>query len=153
MHSYLRSRLIGEFHARAEDKDSKLKEKALEKAQEWERRQEEDLIFRLMDQHESGGLAVLGIEPTIEALMLGQVHTLIIDHNSKQPGMICPHDHQLSTYLENCPICGQKMQPVEDILDEMVEEALAQKSEVEHVFLDHEAFKPYGVGALLRFKI
>jgi peptide subunit release factor 1 (eRF1) len=59
----------------------------------------------------------------------------------------------LSTYLKECPLCSGQMEKVSDIAEEMVEEALAQNAEVEHIFLEHEGFRPYGIGALLRFLI
>jgi hypothetical protein len=45
------------------------------------------------------------------------------------------------------------MREVEDLADEMVEEALSQSAEVEHIFIDHQEFSDQGVGALLRFTV
>ncbi len=153
LHSYLQQRLAGEFHARPEWNEAKLKELALEVAQRWERRCEEELIERLLEQAKPGGKGVLGLEPTLEALMLGQVHTLVVQNEFRAQGTLCRNDHYLSTYLEKCPLCDGEMEPVEDLVDEMVEEAIAQGAEVEHVFTDHEGFTEHGVGALLRFTL
>jgi hypothetical protein len=60
-------------------------------------------------------------------------------------------DHFISTYLTECPLCGGQTVEFPDIADEMVEEAVAQSAEVEHVFADIEEFSSYKVGALLRF--
>ncbi len=62
-------------------------------------------------------------------------------------------DRILSTYLESCPICGQPMRRTEDLAEEMVEEAIGQNAEVKHVLVSHEDFKPYGIGAFLRFTV
>lgn len=153
LHSYLRQRLAGEFHAGPEESESRLKEQALDVARQYERSEERVLLDRLLEEQGSGGKAVLGVEPTLEALMLGQVHTLVLDHDFSAEGTMCPSDRHLSTYLETCPLCGGPMNRIPDLADEMVEEAIAQRSEVEHSFYEHEGFKPYGIGAFLRFLI
>ncbi len=153
LHSYLQGRVAGEFHARPEWNEAQLKERALEVAARWERRCEEELIERLLELCRPGGKGALGLEPVLEALMLGQVHTLVVRHDFRAEGRLCPQDHYLSTYLEKCPLCGGAMEPVEDLVDEMVEEAIAQNAEVEHVFTEHEGFSEHGVGAILRFTL
>lgn len=151
LHSYLQERLAGEFHARPELSETELKEKALEVARRWERQYEERIIGRLLDLSGPNGKGVLGLEPTLEALMLGQVHTLIVHGDFRAPGTLCPQDHYISAYVAKCPRCGGEMQPVEDLADEMVEEAIAQNAEIEHIFTNQEAFAPHGVGAILRY--
>jgi peptide chain release factor subunit 1 len=153
LHSHLKDHLIGQFYAHPEDNGEELKEKALQEARKAERLHEQWLIEQLMDQKGPGGKAVLGTEPTLEALLVGQVHTLIIRHDFKENGYTCPSGHILSTHLKTCPLCGQPMKEVLDLGEEMVEEALSQGAEIEHVFASHEGFNPYGVGALLRFTI
>lgn len=153
LHSHLKEHLIGQFFAQPEDNDEELKDKAIQEAQKAERLHEHRLIEQLMDQKGPGGKAVLGVEPTLEALLAGQVHTLIIRHDFKESGYTCRSDHILSTHLKTCPLCGQPMKEVSDLGEEMVDEALFQGAEIEHVFASHEDFNPYGVGALLRFTI
>jgi peptide chain release factor subunit 1 len=153
LHSYLKERLVGKFYARPEDNEKVLKEKALHEAEEAERFHEKRLIEQLMEQKGPGGKAVLGIEATLEAVMMGQVHTLVIRHDFKASGYTCPSGHILSTYLKTCPLCGQSMQETQDLGEEMVEEALSQNAEIEHVFAEHEDFNHHGVGALLRFSL
>ncbi|MFW6147637.1 MAG: hypothetical protein ACOC6B_04510 [Thermodesulfobacteriota bacterium] len=154
LHSYLKERLTGKFHARPEDNEKELKEKALHAAQQGERLHEERVIEQLMEEKgRPGGKAVQGIEPTLEALMMGQIQTLVIRHDFRATGYTCPSGHILSTYLKTCPVCGQPMQETQDLGEEMVEEALSQNAEIEHVFAEHEDFDPIGVGALLRFSL
>jgi peptide chain release factor subunit 1 len=153
LHSYLRERLVGEFYANPENSKTELKEKALEAAEKYERHREKELIDQLMELKAPGGKAVLGVEPTLEALKLGQVQTLVVHHDFRVSGYICPKDRILSTYLESCPLCEEAMREVEDLADEMVEEALSQSAEVEHIFIDHQEFSDQGVGALLRFTV
>lgn len=153
LHSYLRNRLVGEFHAHPENREDELKEKALQAVHQYKRRHEEQLIEQLLELRGPGGKAVFGIEPTLEALMMGQVHTLVIQNDFQAEGFVCPRDRILSTYLESCPLCQQPMHRSGDLAEEMVQEALSQSAEIEHVFTEHEEFKPHGIGALLRFTI
>lgn len=153
LHSYLRERLAGEFHAHPDMPLMELKERALAVARAWERRYEEQLIARLLETaHRPNGLAVLGVEPTLEALMLSQVHTLVLHNNARIAGTVCPADHFLSSYLERCPLCQGPMYRTEDLADEMVEEAIHQNAEIEHIFTDHDGFISHAVGAFLRFR-
>ena len=151
LHTYIRERIAGEIDARPDDHKETLKEKALEMAQEFERQDERDKVNRLLELNSAGDKAVLGLEPTLEALMMGQVHTLILENDFRAPGYVCPSDHFISTYLTECPLCGGSMEEFTDIADEMVEEAVSQSAEVEHVFADIDGFAPYKMGALLRF--
>ena len=151
LHTYIRERIVGEMEARPDEHKDTLKDKALEKAQEFERQDEREKVGRLLELQNAGGKAVLGLEPTLEALMLGQVHTLILENDFRAPGYVCPVDHFISTYLTECPLCGGQTVEFSDIADEMVEEAVAQSAEVEHVFAEIEEFSSYKVGALLRF--
>ena len=153
LHTYIRERVVGEIDARPDDHKETLKEKALEMAQEFERQEERDKVNRLLELHHAGDKAVLGLEPTLEALMFGQVHTLILENDFRATGYVCPADHFISTYLTECPLCGGPMEEFADIADEMVEEAVFQSAETEHVFAHIDEFAEYKVGALLRFLI
>jgi peptide subunit release factor 1 (eRF1) len=77
----------------------------------------------------------------------------VVQSDFRTAGKLCPNDHYLSTYLGKCPLCDGEMEPVEDLVDEMVEEAIAQNAEVEHVFTHHDGFTEHGVGAVLRFTL
>jgi peptide chain release factor subunit 1 len=136
-----------------EDKNSEIRDKALEVAQAYEREQEQALLDRLMNEQEAGGLAVIGLEPTLESLLLGQVHTLVLDSGFQKSGYVCPQDRFLSTYVQTCPVCGQAMLEVPDLGEEMTAEAIQQGSEIEHIFQPWPRFQELGVGAFLRFAV
>ncbi|MGM0454214.1 MAG: hypothetical protein ACQERN_13740 [Thermodesulfobacteriota bacterium] len=153
LHSYLKSRLAGEFHAQPDDHSATLRQKALEAAEANERAYEKMRINELFEKSGPQQLGVLGADPTIEALMLNQVHTLLIDKDFAPEGYVCPNDHILSTHRLECPLCGDTMGKTDHLADEMVEEAMAQGAEIEHIFTDHTDFESYGVGAILRFTV
>ncbi|MFO7760398.1 MAG: hypothetical protein R6V20_02125 [Desulfobia sp.] len=153
LHSYLRRRLVGEFKVSPNDRDEVLRQKALETVHAWEREQEKALIAELFEKNWANGLGVLGIEPVLDALKMGQVHTLVIEKDFRQNGTLCHQDRILSTYLATCPLCGRTMEKTENLANYMVKEALAQDAEIRHIFTEHEDFGHYKVGALLRFTL
>lgn len=154
LHSYLRERLAGVFPGAPDMPEAELKARALETARARELEEERDLIGRLMEEaSRKDGLAVLGVQHVLPALMLGQVHTLVVDQAFHAPGRVCPGDHYLALAEERCPLCGGELSPVEDLADEAVEEAIAQGAEVEHVFARHPEFSAHGIGAFLRFRV
>ncbi len=154
LHSYLRERLAGVFAGEPDMSVNEIKERALEVAQGHERREEERLIARLLEQAaKEDGLGVLGLNDVVLALMMGQVHTLVLEHDYQEPGWLCPVDHHLSMAPGKCPLCGRGLVRVEDFVDEVVEEAIEQGSEVEHVFTPHERFREWKIGAILRFRV
>ncbi len=81
LHSYLQERVVARFKADSRDNRDKLRIKALETAQDWEREHEAQILDQLLEEHNSGGKAQLGVVPVLEALSFGQVHTLIQKHN------------------------------------------------------------------------
>lgn len=153
LHSYVLERLVGTFKADPDDKPEEIRTKSLEAAQKWERENESRILSRLIETSNSGGLAVLGLEPVLEALTMGQVHTLLVDHNFQVSGTMCSQDRTMSTYLQTCPVCGQAMQQTDDLVEEMVQEAILQNAEINHVFMAHEEFSKYRIGAFLRFAL
>ncbi|MCF8061721.1 MAG: host attachment protein [Deltaproteobacteria bacterium] len=153
LHSYLSRRVRGEFTARPDDDRQELKEKAIERTREIERREERELLDRLIDHHLSGGLGAVGLQPVLDALLMGQVHTLVMKDDFETSGYVCPEDRYLSAGAASCPSCGQPLQPVDRFADEIVQEALNQGAEIQHVTIENEGFDPHGIGALLRFRV
>lgn len=153
LHSSLRQALIGEFRGRPDDPLSTLAASALATAQAWERERDTRRVTALLEASNAGGLAVAGLEPTLEALMLGQVHTLMAHSAYRASGTACRQDHYLSSYVKVCPICGNPMVPTDDLVDEMVEEAILQGAEIAHISTAPDSFTRLGVGATLRFRL
>lgn len=153
LHSYLKNRLATEFNAHPDNPLPELKEKAIDAARAWERENEQALIDEIFDRSGPKDKGELGVEPVLEALMLGQVQTLAVSKDFTTEGYICPNDRTLSTYQDTCPVCGADMHYTRCLADEMVEEALSQNAEVKHIFAPSAAFEQYGIGAKLRFTL
>ncbi len=97
------------------------------------------------------GWAVNGVEAALRALAQGQVRTLLIDPTYSVAGFRCKGSGRLSTSANACRGEGEA-DPVSDMIDEAIEEALRQRSQID-VVEDREAqAKLDGLAALLRFK-
>ncbi len=153
LHSYLKEVLVGEINAGPENNSETVRKKASKVASEWEKRKEKDIVDMLQENAYSDGYAVVGAGPTIKALMNGQVHTLVVKADAEKPGYVCPEDHYLSLSSEHCPFCNKELQKTENIIDEMVEETIAQSGEVKHLVNYGDQLEKKETGALLRFKI
>jgi hypothetical protein len=153
LHSYIQKIVVGEFHTRPDRHIEEIKEKALEAVDRYEQQQEIDLINTLLEENYPGGKASLGLQETLNSLMIGQVHTLVVQDKYRKPGHVCPNDHYLSIENKPCPLCNGEMVATDDFIEEMVEEAIAQNAEIRHIYWNNDTFQSYGIGALLRFSL
>ncbi len=152
LHSYLRERLIGYIEINpAEAKPHEVREKVLDLLWKKDREEEKELV-KQVEELIGRGLAVNGTSKVLEMLAIGNVRTVLIPEDFEKPGYLCPETHLVFLKPE-CPLEGEKPLEVEDIVDEVIEEALEQRATVE-IIIDKEVQKKVdGLAALLRFKI
>lgn len=151
LHSYLQKHLIGSFNGRPDEPAEDILKKAREVTDEWDRRIERDLMDYLKSEDYEGGKAIKGIGPTLKALMNGQVHTLAVKENYSRGGYICVDDHYLDLSKKRCPVCGNQLQRVDDIVNEMVEETVNQNGEVRYIKYFPDELNDEEIAARLRF--
>jgi peptide subunit release factor 1 (eRF1) len=116
-----------------------------EMEREWER-------HHLTELEEGMGTrwALNGITATLAALARGQVRTLLVDSAAERPGFRCRADGRL---VLSANACGGDAQPVPDVIDEAIEEALRQGAHVD-VVEDAEVRRHVdGLACLLRFRV
>jgi peptide subunit release factor 1 (eRF1) len=97
------------------------------------------------------GWAVNGPRETLGALHRGQVRTLFIRENLEGPGFRCSTTGRLVLAKGDCRNEGPP-QPVRDLVDECIEEALRQRVQVVIVPDCTEAEAVDGLAATLRFR-
>jgi peptide subunit release factor 1 (eRF1) len=95
--------------------------------------------------------AVVGPEPTFEAIAAGRVGELLVDVDLSLPGATCPACGRPSLEPGACPTCGGELQPVPDVVEAAVALAVRQGARVETVNADAELADLGGIGAFLRF--
>jgi peptide subunit release factor 1 (eRF1) len=121
---------------------------------EAERQQEAELIGRLEEQLATkGGLAFGGEKQVAQALLKGQVDTLILDASyAGGEGGECPTCGMLRAgQRQNCPYDGSELQPV-DLREGLVRHTLRQGGQVE-IVTDAATLQEHGgVAAILRFR-
>ncbi|MEW6476306.1 MAG: hypothetical protein AB1679_28940 [Actinomycetota bacterium] len=114
------------------------------------RRSEAALVERLRDAIGTGG-GVAGLEPTLAALVERRVDVLLVSEGYAAEGWRCRSCRYLGLLGRRCPVCGRSMDLVDDVVEEAVEEALANKCRVQMV-RDNADLDVLGrIGALLRF--
>jgi peptide chain release factor subunit 1 len=114
---------------------------------DWERRHRREL-----EEGIGTGWALNGVTATLEALARGQVRTLLVDSVAERPGYRCAGSGRLAVSPEGCGGDGAA-EPVPDVLDEAIEEALRQGAHVE-VVEDREVQRHVdGLACLLRFRV
>ncbi|MGB9589304.1 MAG: host attachment protein [candidate division WOR-3 bacterium] len=111
------------------------------KKQQWE----DEILTEFVAKRESG-LATCGPERTLEALHNGQIRTLIVKRGYTVPGFRNP-DGTLSLEGEDGAI------PVPDLIDEIMEECLAQGAEVFIAQKEELTREVENIGAILRFRL
>lgn len=151
LHPYLRSLVLGT--ARLNPKSATENDvftAALELRQAREREFERRHVTELAEQLPHGW-AVNGIAVTLRALASGQVRTLLVDPEATAPGYRCRGSGRLAVGDQPCRGEGDP-ELVADVIDEAIEEALAQRAEVDVVFEAEARRAVDGLAALLRFR-
>ena len=152
LHTYLRERELGTITVDVDSvKPDILVEESLDLLEAMRLEKQKRLIEEFEEKLGSR-LAFNGLEPTLRALMRGQARILLVSDGFNREGYKCP-DSGFLLLEEREGVCpeGVKPLPVVDIVDEAIEEALAQKAEVEIVADLELKKKIQGVGAILRY--
>ncbi|MHB1252936.1 MAG: baeRF10 domain-containing protein [Candidatus Humimicrobiaceae bacterium] len=153
LHSYLSAMLAGTFEGEITENQAVILEKAKKVIKDFEDNNTNQHISRLIDELEPQGLGVLGLKKTIDALMSDNIKTLVYLEDYTARGYSCSACGFLTLKLaEKCPYCENQLLNFNDIVDEIVESALNQGSEIMQV-KENEKLKNSGkIGAVLRYK-
>jgi len=154
LHSYLRARHIGNIDAEPDSNISLISNKAQKVIDEFEAKTKNALIDRLIDEYNPNGMGVLGIDGTIKSLLIEKIRILIYDRQFTREGYICNSCRYLNVeYKDKCPYCGGKLVFYNDIVDEIVEDALNQGCEIVDIEGNEKLIRAGSIGAVLRYKL
>ncbi len=150
IHPYLADRVLGTTRLNPKSASpSEVMEAVLEVRRAREREWEAEHVRRLADTVGTGW-AVNGVAAALGALAHGQVRTLLVRPDATSAGFRCDGDGRLTVSADGCD--GTAAEPVPDVIDDAIEEALHQGCHVD-VVEDAEARTAVdGLAALLRFK-
>jgi len=154
LHNYLSAMLAGTFEGEPSENQAIVLEKTKKVINDFENDNTSQLINRLIDELEPQGFGVSGLKKTIDALLSDNIKTLIYLEDYTARGYSCPACGFLTLKLaQKCPYCENTLLNFNDIVDEIVESALNQGSEIVQV-KEHEKLKDSGkIGAILRYKL
>lgn len=133
------------------DDEKKLMKESIHMISEREQRKSHEAVQQLKEEILKEGLAVYGLEDTLNAVKNGQVELLIIQKDYKLRGWLCENCQVVGEGTnKSCPYCGKKTSEV-DVLEEILE--FAERTDADIEFTDDKEIANLGhVGAILRFK-
>lgn len=108
-------------------------------------------VIRLKEEILKHGLAVYGLNDTIDAVKNGRLELLLVSKGYKKRGWICEKCQLVdSDITDKCPNCSGKVSEV-DVIEEIIEFAERKGTKIE--FIDNNPILQEldGVGGLLRF--
>lgn len=151
LHPYLIKRLTGFFSCEVNAPLSVVTQAVTEAQTRARKERQKKLLVTLTDNLGPKGQAATGLNQTLAALYEGRVHTLFVNRGFVASGGSCPSCGRLRHMADVCPICGENMTPLEDVVNLAVARALASGAELEHVEEGSPLDQMGGIAALLRY--
>ena len=151
LHPYLRDRVEARCAIPVAASDDEIRSAALAVEVEVERKAEAEAVARLREAAGGGRRGVTGLDDTLKALGERRVETLLVSSGYTAPGWRCGGCGHVARVGRACPLCSEPMDAVDDVVEEAVEEALAQSCQLE-VCVGNADLDVLGrIGALLRY--
>lgn len=148
-------RLAGSFGADfKQESDDDILQRAREHLTEGLRKEEVELVQRIVDAAESGGKGVTGIENTIRAVYEGRVDILARVAGIETHGSACEScDYFSSERFDACPVCSGPAEALDDAAGYAVEQAFLKGATVNTVMDEAASMLSArgGLGAILRY--
>jgi hypothetical protein len=154
LHPDVRSRLTGRVDVDVEHSSPQEVLAAAAPQMEWRERQREDEALRVLSQRlATGARAVAGLDDVMAAANERRLERLFVDDGLEAAGARCPACGWLGMPGpgDACPADGTALAPIRDVVEALVESAIAQSAAVQ-ILLDRPELGPHrGIAALLRF--
>lgn len=148
----LRKKVVGKFRSELFATRGKILAQAAKIEEQIERQKEKGKIAIWQKYLGKGDKSCSGLESVMRATFEKRIFELYLDFDLKKTGCKCYACGNLSLSKKDiCSMCGERMEEVADLIDELVQAVLAQNGEVEFVAGDKELKKLGGVGARLRY--
>ena len=156
MPAHVEEKLVDEERIPVEASAHEILQKTVSSIRDVEAKDSRRLADTLIDRFRAGGLAVAGLDPTIEALNMENVDQLLLveSFNGDRPGWQCAECRVLGPgdAPNACPFCEAPMPEEVELREAMVRRAERTGRAVEIVEGEHELERLDGVGALLRYR-
>jgi len=146
------SLIIGTFPMNMTVGHTEVLNKAMQIGQEAEKERTAQLISNLLTQAAKESGAVVGIEPTLQAINHDRVATLVVMQGFQQPAYRCQECNYLTTQSDSiCPNCGGYVSAIPDAVDVAVSRTMRIGGDVEVVHDSNDLEKAGKIGAFLRY--
>ncbi len=156
LHPYLKDRLVATLPLGMTASPTAVRERSLEIIREITAAEYREILDQTISESGAQNLGVLGLAGTLRALQRGQVQTLLLNEDFEAAGQRCLHcGHLTIRDDEVCSYCGGELEPVDDLVGEIIDIAYSQDCEVKFMRGDNAArLAEYGhIGALLRYAV
>jgi peptide chain release factor subunit 1 len=150
LHPWVRDRVVDRLVIPTTAGPDEVRQAALAVEAAVTRRSEAALVDRLRDAIGTGG-GVAGLELTLGALVERRVDVLLVSEGYEAEGWRCRSCRYLGPRGRRCPVCARSMEFVDDVVEEAVQEALANRCRVQMVRESADLDVLGRIGALLRF--
>ena len=154
LQTYLVEKSLGEVLLEINTPSEVVMQKTLELEANFRKKKLADTISTLQLEANKGGLAVINLTETLKAINQGAVKTLFVKEGLYRKGFICLNCGYLEDKENTCPICEQEMSHTEYLINELIEAAIQQDSDIEYIpeelYIDNRKLPE--IGAFLRFK-
>lgn len=151
LHPYLKQRLCGRIAVAPSASLEAIRSAVLTIEAREERAKEAALIDRLRAEVGAGRRGVAGLDATLTALGEQRVDLLLVSAGYSEEGWRCPTSGRLARVGPKSPVTGEPMDRLADVVEEAVDETLAQSGKVE-MCVDNADLDVLGrIGALLRY--
>jgi peptide chain release factor subunit 1 len=151
VHPYLQRRLCQRIAVGVSAGMGDIREAVLDVEREVERQREAQAVARLRQAVASRQPAVVGLADVLGVVGEHRVDRLLVSSGYSEAGWTCRHCGHLGLVGRTCPTCSGELTPVDDIVEQTVELALAQSCQVE-ICVDNPDLDVMGrIGALLRY--
>jgi peptide subunit release factor 1 (eRF1) len=151
LHSYLRDRIAARVTLPTSSSIKEIRRVAMEVDGEVERTKQAALVNRLRDRLGAGNGAVAGLGDSLTFLSQRRVETLVVSEGYVAAGWRCEGCDHLAVKGRRCPNCQGNMLPIDDVVEEAVEVALGQSTQVATCRANPDLDVLGQIGGLLRF--
>ena len=151
LHSYLRDRIAARVTLRASSTVNQIRRVAMEVDADIERGKQAGLVTRLRDRLGAGNGAVAGLADVLSFLSQRRVETLLVSEGYVAAGWRCDGCDHLAVKGRRCPNCQDTMIAIDDVVEEAVEVALGQSTQVVTCNANPDLDVLGRIGGLLRF--
>lgn len=146
------SLVVGEFPMSMTANFSEVLEQATQEALAAHKKANENLVEKSITMAAKGGIGVIGLIDTLNAIHEGRVKSLLVLENFEEEGFRCNGCGYLTTQsLEKCPFCGGQFERIDSAVEMAVQEALRKNAEVKIVEENESLEKAGSISAILRY--